>query len=186
MSAVVMEKCSLGEEAFGRSSSLRLEHYLRPQALTTWAGKLGGSGEPPLPSPIPSEVRAIDLNRPIAASATPRLVKQILLRVPAVFAEIGFGELAKPLRAHLPSTRKIMLPQHALDPDIDRKCSQPLIPKKHHAICNLRPHAWQRAQLFSELGIGQRRPSLEIRLAGADEPRRRTQVFGTIAELAFE
>ncbi len=86
-----------------------------------------------------------DLNRPIAASATPRLMKQILLRVPAVFAEIGFGELAKPLRAHLPSTRKIMLPQHALDPDIDRECSQPLIRKKHHAICNLRPHAWQRA-----------------------------------------
>ena len=106
---------------------------------------VGGSGEPPLPSLIPSEVGAIDLNRPIAASATPRLMKQILLRVPAVFAEIGFGELAKPLRAHLPSTRKIMLPQHALDPDIDRECSQPLIRKKHHAICNLRPHAWQRA-----------------------------------------
>src|SRR6266536_1810123 len=78
-------------------------------------------------------------------------MKQILLRVPAVFAEIGFRELAKPLRAHLPSTRKIMLPQHALDPDIDRECSQPLIPKKHHAICNLRPHAWQRAQLFRSL-----------------------------------
>src|SRR6266550_7744761 len=153
MSAVVMEKCSLGEEAFGRSSSLRLEHYLRPQALTTW---LGGSGEPPLPSLIPSEVGAMespavasqplrDLNRPIAASATPRLMKQILLRVSAVFAEIGFGELAKPLRAHLPSTRKIMLPQHAFDPDIDRECSQPLMRKKHHAICNLRPHAWQSA-----------------------------------------
>ena len=113
-------------------------------------------------------------------------MKQILLRVPAVFAEIRFGELPQPLRRHFPSTRKIMLPQHALDPDIDRECSQPLIRKKHHAICNLRPHAWQRAQLFSELGIRQRRPSLEIRLAGADEPRRRTQIFRAIAKLAIE
>ena len=112
-------------------------------------------------------------------------MKQILLRVPAVFAEIRFRELPQPLRGHFPSTRKIMLPQHALDPDIDRECSQPLIRKKHHAICNLRPHAWQRAQLFSELGIRQRRPRLEIRLAGADEPRRRTQIFGAIAELAI-
>src|SRR6266481_2241423 len=140
----------------------------------------------PLPSLIPSEVGAIDLNRPIAASATPRLMKQILLRVSAVFTEISLGELLQPLRGHFLSTREIMLPQHALDPDIDRECSQPLIRKKHHAICNLRPHAWQCAKLFSELGIGQGRPSLEIRFAGADEPRCRTQVFRAIAKLAFE
>ena len=106
---------------------------------------VGGSGEPPLPSFIPSEVGAIDLNRPIAASATPGVMKQILLRVPAVFAEIRFRELPQAPRGHFLSTRKIMLPQHALDPDIDRECSQPLIRKKHYAICNLRPHAWQRA-----------------------------------------
>ena len=113
-------------------------------------------------------------------------MKQILLRVPAVFAEIGFGELPQPLRAHLLSTREIMLPQRPLDPDIDRECSQPLIRKKHHAICNLRPHAWQRTQVFSEVGIRQRRPRFEIRFAGADEPRRLAQVFGAIAEFAFE
>ena len=115
----------------------------------------------------------------------PRVMKQILLRVPAVFAEISLGELPQPLRAYFLSTRKIMLPQHALDPDIDRECSQPLIRKKHHAICNLRSHAWQRAQLFSQLGIRELRPSPEIRLAGADEPRRRTQIFGAIAKLAI-
>ena len=114
-----------------------------------------------------------------------RMMKQILLRVATVFAEVRFRELPQPLRGHFLSTREIMLPQHALDPDIDRECAQPLIRKKHHAICNLRPHAWQRAQLFSELGIRQRRPRLEIRLAGADEPRRRTQIFGAIAELAI-
>ena len=94
----------------------------------------------------------------ISSRSHTRIMKQILLRVPAVFAEVRFRELPQPLRRHFPSTRKIMLPQNALDPDIDRECSQPLIRKKHYAICNLRPHARQRAQLFSELGIGQRRP----------------------------
>jgi hypothetical protein len=74
-----------------------------------------------------------------------RVMKQILLRVSAVFAEISLGELPQPLRGHFLSTRKIMLPQNAFDPDIDRERSQPLIRKKHHAICNLRPHPWQRA-----------------------------------------
>ena len=115
----------------------------------------------------------------------PDVMKQILLRIPAVFSEVRFRELPEPLRGHFLSTRKIMLPQHAFDPDIDRECSQPLIRKKHHAICNLRPHAWQRAQLFSKLGIRQRRPRLEIRLAGAEESRRLAQIFGAIAELAI-
>src|SRR5215475_984489 len=112
-------------------------------------------------------------------------MKQILLGISAVFAEITLGELAPPLRGHSLSTRKIMLSQHTLDPDIDRECSQPLIRKKHYAICNLRSHAWQRAQMFSELGIRQRRPRLEIRLAGANQPRGRTQIFPAIAELTI-
>src|SRR4029077_858591 len=61
----------------GVEALLRLEQYLTPQALTTWPGLLGGPGDPPLPSLILSEVGAIDLNRPIAASATPRVMKQI-------------------------------------------------------------------------------------------------------------
>src|SRR5215813_3961732 len=78
-----------------------------------------------------------------------------------------------------------MLFQHALDPDIDRERSQPFIREKHHAICNLRPNAWQCAQLFSQLGIRQCRPRLEIRFTGADEHRRRTQSFRAIAKLTF-
>ena len=80
-----------------------------------------------------------------------------------MFSEICFGELTQAPRRHLLSTREIMLHQYPFDPYIDRECSQPLVRKKHHAICNLRPHAWQGAQMFSQLGIGQRRPRLEIR-----------------------
>src|SRR5262249_56743091 len=108
------------------------------------------------------------------------------LAVPAMFSEVRFRDLPQPLRRHLPSTRKIMLQQYTLDPDIDRKRLQPLIRKKHHAICNLRPHARQRAQLFPELGIRQRRPDLETSAAEADEPRCLAQIFRAIAELAFE
>src|SRR4029450_10935530 len=145
----------------------------------------GGSCEPPLPPFIAAQGSGDDVNRPVAASADPGVMKQILLRVPAVFSKVPVREFSQPLRGHFPSTREIMLPQDALDPDIDRECSQPFIRKKHHAICNLRPHARQRAQLFSKLSIRKRQPRLEIRLAGADEPRRPAQVFSAIAKLAL-
>src|SRR5215475_2520122 len=73
---------------------------------------------------------------PLNSRSHPRVMKQILLRVSAVFAEISVGELAQPVQGHSLSPRKIMLSQHTLDPDIDRECSQPLIGKKHYAIGN--------------------------------------------------
>src|SRR4029077_4731648 len=96
----------------------------------TGPDNLGGRfREPPLPSLIPSEVGAIGLNRANAMATDPRVMKQILLRVATVFAEVRFRELPQPLRAHFLSTRKIILPQHALDPDINRECAQPFIRK---------------------------------------------------------
>src|SRR5438094_2129580 len=112
-------------------------------------------------------------------------MKQILLRMPAVFAEIRFRKLTQPLCRHLLSTREILLPQHPLNPHIDREGPQPLVRKEHDAICDLRAHSWQRAELFLKLGISKRRPRLEIRFARGHESRRRAQVFGTIAEFAF-
>src|SRR6185436_4338463 len=85
----------------------------------------------------------------------PRLMKQILLRVSAVFSKVRLSKLMQPPRGQSLPTRKIMLPQDALDPDIDRECSQPLIRKEHYAICNLRPNTRQGTQLFSQLSIRQ-------------------------------
>jgi hypothetical protein len=48
--------------------------------------------------------------RAISAGSHPGMMKQILLRVPAVFAKIRFGKLTQPLRRRSFSTRKIMLP----------------------------------------------------------------------------
>ena len=78
-------------------------------------------------------------------------MKQVLLRVTAVFAKICFRKFAQPwFRDFLP--RKILLFQNSLNPDIDRKCAQALIGKQHYAVGYLRSHAGQRTQLFSKIG----------------------------------
>src|SRR5438876_5114713 len=111
--------------------------------------------------------------------------KQVLLRVSAVFAKIAFGEFPQLLRRHFLSTRQIMLSQNPLDPDVDRECAEPLVCKEHHAICNLRSHTGQLAQIFSKIAIRKPRPSLEIKFTGADSLGCRAQIFGAITELAF-
>src|SRR4029077_20795532 len=72
----------------GVEALLRLEQYLTPQALTTWPGCWAVQMNRPLPSLILSEGGAFALNRRIAAPATPRVMKQILLRISTVFSEV--------------------------------------------------------------------------------------------------
>ena len=83
------------------------------------------------------------------------MMKQVLLRVTAVFAKICFRKFAQPRFRDFFLPRKILLSQNSLDPDVDRKCAQALVGKQHHAIGHLRSHAGQRAQLFSKIGIRQ-------------------------------
>src|SRR5439155_19927363 len=71
------------------------------------------------------------------------------------------------------------------DPDVDGECARPLVGKKHHAICDLHSDSRQRAQVFSELGISQRRPRFEIRFARIYEPRSGAEVFRAITKRAF-
>jgi hypothetical protein len=93
------------------------------------------------------------------------MMKQILLRVPAMFPKIGFGKFAQPPRCHFLSTPQITVPQNALDPDVDWECAKPLVCKEHHAICDLRSYARQSTELFSKAGIGKSRPCSQVRLA---------------------
>jgi hypothetical protein len=48
-------------------------------------------------------------------------MKQVLLRVTAMFAKIGFAKFPQPLRVQFPGAREILLPQNALNPNVDRK-----------------------------------------------------------------
>jgi hypothetical protein len=67
-------------------------------------------------------------------------MKQVLLRVSAVFAEIGLGKFPQLFPSHFPSMREIALSQNPLDPHVDREGAEALVGKKHHAICDLRPN----------------------------------------------
>ena len=99
-------------------------------------------------------------------SASPsRVMKQILLRVTAVFAKIRFRKFAQPQFSHFFLPRKILLFQNPLDPDIDWKCAQSFIGKEHYTIGNLHSHTGQRTQFLSEIGIGESRPCFQVRLA---------------------
>ncbi|HCP92112.1 MAG TPA: hypothetical protein DIT76_08730 [Spartobacteria bacterium] len=101
------------------------------------------------------------------------MMKQILLRVTAVFPEIQFRKRAQSLPRHFSFPRKIFLSQDALNPDVDREGAQTFVSEKHHTISNLRAHARQLAELFSKIDIGKRRPGIEIGCALTDEPRGR-------------
>src|SRR4051812_22112554 len=56
-----------------------------------------------------------------STSRRPCMMKQILLRVTAMFAEIFLHKLTQLQRCWFPFSRKILFPQHSLDPDIDRE-----------------------------------------------------------------
>jgi hypothetical protein len=70
----------------------------------------GGSSEPPLSAFIAFMVTAVDRNRPSVASPEPSVMKQILLSVPAIFAEVRFGKFAETLRRYFPSIPEVLLP----------------------------------------------------------------------------
>ena len=108
-------------------------------------------------------------------------MKQVLLRVTAVFAKIRFRKFPQPQFRDFPFPRKILLFQNPPDPDVDWKSAQSFVGKEHYTIGNLHSHTGQRTQFLSEIGIGQSRPCFQARLARADESRRHEQVPGAIA-----
>src|SRR5450631_2391838 len=80
-------------------------------------------------------------------AAFSRMMKQVLLRVPAVFSEVGFTKGAELCCGYFSFSRKVFLFQDALDPDVDWKRPQPLVGKEHHTTSNLCAHARQFTQM---------------------------------------
>src|SRR5215471_11843172 len=113
------------------------------------------------------------------------MMKQILLRVSPVFAKVRFGKFTQLLGRYFLSMRQVTLPQNPLDPDVDWERAEPLVRKKHHAICDLLAYAGQSTQFLSKIRIRKPGPCLEITFAGTDELRSGAQVFGAITELTF-
>ena len=81
-------------------------------------------------------------------------MKQVLLRVTAVFAKIGFGKFTQPLRGYFFRPREVFLSQDALDPNIDGKRAQAFVGEEHHTISNLHANARQPAQPCPQIDIG--------------------------------
>ena len=121
----------------------------------------------------------------LAARTLAGVVKEVLLRVAAVIAEIRLAKRAELLRRHLAFPGKIFLFQDALDPDIDRKRAQPLVGEEHHAISDFRADAGQLAESGPQGFVGKYAPLLEISLAGRDQTRGREKVFRPVTEGAF-
>ena len=113
------------------------------------------------------------------------MMKQILLRVSAVFAEICSGKLAQITGRHFSFPREIFFLQDALDPDIDRESAQAFVGKEHHTISNLCAHARQLAKLCPKIDIGKHRPFFQIGFARGDQSRRGQQILRAITERAF-
>src|SRR5438874_873349 len=100
-------------------------------------------------------------------------MKQILLCVAAMFAEVSLCERLQPRRVQFSSSRKILFAQNPLDPDVDRKRAQPLVGKEHHTISNLRAYARQLAQPRAKIDIGKRSQLFKIDISVCDQSRRR-------------
>jgi hypothetical protein len=92
-------------------------------------------------------------------------MKQVLLRVAAMFAKIGVTKFSQPLRVQFLSAGKILLPQNAVDPNVDRKGAQAFVGEKHYAIGDLRAYAGQLTKLCPKIDIRKRRPRLEVGFA---------------------
>src|ERR671936_1005427 len=115
----------------------------------------------------------------------PRVMKQVLLRVTAVLAKIRVRKLAQPLRCDLPLARKIAFPQDALDPDVNRECTQTFVSEKHHTISNLRADARQFTQARLKIDIGQHVDLFKIEISASDEPRSFQQILRAIEHSAL-
>jgi hypothetical protein len=71
------------------------------------------------------------------------MMKQILLCVTPIFAKICLREFAKLQGRHPFLSRKILLLQGPLDPDVDWERAQTLKGEQHYTVGNLRSHAGQ-------------------------------------------
>jgi hypothetical protein len=70
-----------------------------------------------------------------------RVMKQILLRVATMCAEIICNEIRQHLSSHFAFPGNIFFAQDSFDPNINRKCCDSLVGEEHDAICYFHPDA---------------------------------------------
>ena len=80
-------------------------------------------------------------------------MKEILLRVAAVLAEVAVAKCAQPRGGDFARAGEVFLAQNALDPDIDRERAEAFVGEEHDAISDLGADAGQRAEVGAELVV---------------------------------
>ena len=105
-----------------------------------------------------------------AAVGEPGPVKKKLLGIPAGGTEMLPRKIPDFERRDIPATGKILLPQRALDPDIDGESPMPLPTKEQGAGGDFFAHTVQLAQCGESIGIGHGIDALEIDSALCDIP----------------
>ena len=112
-------------------------------------------------------------------------MKQVLLRVATMCAEIICSEIRQHLSSYFASPGKIFFAQDSFDPNVNGECCDSLVGEQHDAIRHFHPHARELAQLLPQLSVRERAPRIQIRLPGRDKLRRFQQVSRAIPEPAF-
>src|SRR6267143_3829483 len=85
-----------------------------------------------------------------------RVMKQILLRVATVCAEIIRNEFRHCLGGDFSLPDKISFAQDSFDPNINGECGDSLVGEEHDAIRYLWTDTRQRAERRAKVGIGKR------------------------------
>src|SRR6202011_3269351 len=113
------------------------------------------------------------------------MVKQILLRVASVVAEIFGRKRAEPRRCRFSFPGEILFSQDTLDPNVDRECAEALIGKKHNAVGDLRSDTLECTEVRLQFCIFQLRPLFESNILGSNYSRRVEKILCPIAEGAL-
>src|SRR4030095_5285918 len=112
-------------------------------------------------------------------------MKQIMLRVATVLAEVFRGELPQASRGYFSFSSKVQLPQHPLDPDIDWECAQSIEAEEQCAIRHFLADARQAAELCARFGVGQASNCIEVYFAPGNHPRCTEEILRAESEAAF-
>ena len=108
---------------------------------------------------------------------SPHVMKQVLLGVTGVRAEMGRCKMVQPLFTR-PAARKIKFLQGSFNPDINRKSLVKPVAEQEHAIGNFFADPMQGHQLFASGLIVQRSERLQIQMSVGDAARGLVQVGG--------
>jgi hypothetical protein len=137
---------------------------------------------------LPLQSVPITLRSSCSSSPLPRhsrVMKQILLRVATMWAEIVCSEIRQHLSSHFAFPGKIFFSQDSFDPNINGECCDSLVGEEHDAIRHFHSYAGEVAQLLPQLSVRERAPRIQIRLPGRDALRRFQQVYRAITQRAF-